>query len=92
MAVEYGRERIDLTKIFSLGIDEIYWAKKSFLTVVYQIANHCKRLIWYGEKRTEATIRSFFKWFGAERTQEARAMKKKGKDVILKNSRWSLLY
>lgn len=138
MAVEYGRERIDLTKITALGIDEIYWAKKSFLTVVYQIDNHCKRLIWCGEKRTEATIRSFFKWFGPERTeelkficsdmwkpylklialkatnalnildrfhiaqklgmavsevraQEARAMKRKGKDVILKNSRWCLL-
>jgi len=68
MAVEYGRERMDLTNITAIGVDEIYWAKKSFLTVVYQIDNHCKRLIWCGEQRTEATIKSFFSWFGNERT------------------------
>jgi transposase len=69
MAVSWGRERLDLTNITALGVDEIYWARKSFLTVVYQIDHHCKRLIWCGENRKEATIRSFFDWFGDERSQ-----------------------
>ncbi len=137
-AVEWGRERVDLSNITALGVDEIYWAKKSFLTVVYQIDNHCKRLIWCGEHRKEATIRSFFDWFGVERSQslkficsdmwkpylkviaekatnalnildrfhvaqklskaidevrarETKSLKDKGKDVILKHSRWCFL-
>lgn len=138
MAVSWGRERLDLENITALGVDEIYWAKKSFLTMVYQIDNHCKRLIWCGEDRKEATIRSFFDWFGDERNQklkficsdmwkpylkviaekainalnildrfhvaqklseaiddvraqETRVLKSKGKDVILKHSRWCFL-
>jgi transposase len=49
MAVAWGRERIDLAGVTAIGVDEIYWsAKKGFLTVVYQIDNHCKRLLWCG--------------------------------------------
>lgn len=138
MAVSWGRARVDLTNITALGVDEIYWAKKSFLTMVYQIDNHCKRLIWCGEDRKEATIRSFFDWYGDDRSQqlkficsdmwkpylkliaekatnalnildrfhvaqklgeavddvraqETRVLKVKGKDVILKHSRWCFL-
>lgn len=138
MAVNWGRARLDLNSITALGVDEIYWAKKSFLTMVYQIDNHCKRLIWCGEKRKEETIRNFFDWFGDERSQklkficsdmwkpylkvvaekainalnildrfhvvqklgeavddvraqETRALKTKGKEVILKQSRWCFL-
>jgi transposase len=35
--------------------------------LVYQIDGHCKRLLWCGEKRTEATITAFFDWFGEQR-------------------------
>lgn len=69
MAVTWGRARIDLTGITAIGVDEIYWAKGSFMTLVYQIDNHCKRLIWCGEKRTLKTINEFFDWFGVERSQ-----------------------
>lgn len=68
MAVTWGRARIDLTGITAIGVDEIYWAKGSFMTLVYQIDNHCKRLLWCGEKRTLKTINEFFDWFGAERS------------------------
>lgn len=68
MAVTWGREHMDLTNINALGIDEIHWAKNSFMTLVYQIDNHCKRLLWCGENRTQKTIDSFFEWFGAERS------------------------
>ena len=53
MAVAYGREHLDLSGIQSLGIDEIAWGRgHRYLTVVYQIDAHCKRLLWVGEKRT----------------------------------------
>jgi len=67
MAVIWGRERVDLSGVTAIGVDEIYWAKKSFMTMVYQIDNHCKRLLWCGEDRTEKTINDFFDWFGEER-------------------------
>lgn len=68
-SVTWGRERIDLTGITAIGVDEIYWAKGSFMTLVYQIDNHCKRLLWCGEKRTLKTINTFFDWFGVERSK-----------------------
>ena len=67
MAVEWGRERMDMSNI--TGVDEIYWAKNAFMTLVYQIDNHCKRLLWCGEKRTAKTINIFFDWFGEKRCQ-----------------------
>jgi len=106
--------------------------------VVYQINNHCKRLLWCGEKRTEKTINEFFHWFGEERSlslkficsdmwrpylkaiskyaknglnildrfhiaqklneaidkvraNETKSLLAKGKNLILKHSRWALL-
>jgi transposase len=70
MAVTWGRERIDLTDITAIGVDEIHWGKNSFMTLVYQIDNHCKRLLWCGEKRTLKTINTFFDWFGEERSAQ----------------------
>lgn len=68
MAVAWGRERMDLSGITAIGVDEIHWStKQGFMTLVYQIDNHCKRLLWCGEKRTEKTITAFFDWFGNER-------------------------
>ena len=69
MAVSWGRERMDLTGITAIGVDEIHWStKQGFMTLVYQIDNHCKRLLWCGEKRTLKTITAFFDWFGNERS------------------------
>jgi transposase len=69
MAVAWGRERMDLSEISAIGVDEIHWsAKRGFMTLVYQIDNHCKRLLWCGEDRTEKTITAFFDWFGEERS------------------------
>lgn len=73
MAVAWGRERMDLSNITAIGVDEIHWSKKmGFMTLVYQIDNHCKRLLWCGEKRTEKTITAFFDWFGNERSLRLR--------------------
>lgn len=68
MAVEWGRANMDLDGVTAIGVDEIYWAKSSYMTMVYQIDNHCKRLLWCGEKRTEQTLTDFFEWFGKERS------------------------
>lgn len=68
MAVTWGRERVDLSHVTALGVDEIYWAKGKFMTLVYQIDNHCKRLLWCGEKRKEETLNAFFDWFGEDRS------------------------
>ena len=69
MAVGYGREHLDLSGIQSLGIDEIAWGRgHRYLTVVYQIDAHCKRLLWVGKKRTVKTLLTFFHWLGSERS------------------------
>lgn len=71
MAVIWGRERMDLSNITAIGVDEIHWStKRGFMTLVYQIDNHCKRLLWCDEKRTEKTITGFFDWFGEKRSLE----------------------
>jgi transposase len=68
MAVNWGRERMDLTGISALGVDEIYWKKGKFLTLVYQINQGMKRLLYVVENRQEASLRQFFVWFGKERS------------------------
>jgi transposase len=59
--VQWGREHRKLEGVESIGIDEIHWRKNkgadNFLTVIYQIDTHCRRLLWVGRKRTQATLR-----------------------------------
>ena len=70
MAVEWGRANQDLSNISSIGIDEIAWKKgHKYLTLVYQIDGHCKRLLWLGNERKVKTLLKFFRWFGRERSQ-----------------------
>jgi transposase len=138
-AVEWGLKNADYSDVTSIGVDEVNWKKGyKFLTLVYQIDGHRKRLIWIGQNRTEATIKAFFKWFGKDRSDqikyicsdmwkpylkvfaakarnainildrfhimshfskaidevragEARDMKKKGLEPVLKGSRWCWL-
>lgn len=70
MAVTWGREHMDLSGIQAIGIDEIAYKRgHQYLTLVYQIDGHCKRLLWVGEKRTVKTLLRFFRWFGQQRSQ-----------------------
>jgi transposase len=70
MAVEWGRAHQDLGGVQAIGINEIAWKKgHRYLTRVYQIDQHCKRLLWVGENRRVKTLLKFFRWFGAERSQ-----------------------
>ena len=69
MAVGWGRERVDLSGIKAIGIDEMAWAKgHEYVTVVYQLDAGRRRLLWIGGKRRVKTLLGFFRWFGAERT------------------------
>ena len=59
--VQWGLAHRQLVDIEALGVDEIHWGKSkgadSFLTVIYQIDGQCRRLLWLGRKRTQATLR-----------------------------------
>jgi transposase len=59
--VEWGLAHRPLEAVHSIGIDEIHWGQgkraNSFLTVIYQIDGHCRRLLWVGRRRTKATLR-----------------------------------
>ena len=71
MAVEWGREHVNLEGITAIGLDELTWGRgHHYITVAYQINEGCKRLLWIGEKRTVTTLRKFFDWFGQERSSQ----------------------
>ena len=68
-AVEWGRAHLDLTGLTAIGIDEIMaWRGHKYLTLVYQIDEGCRRLIWVGNERKAKTLLQFFRWLGKERT------------------------
>ena len=51
--MNWGLEHRDLDGVRSIGIDEVLWHNGySFLTVVYQIDEGVRRLLWVGEDRT----------------------------------------
>jgi transposase len=70
MAVAWGLANRNLDNIAAIGIDEICWKKKGskFLTLVYQIDDGCKRLLFIGKDRTKKTLISFFDEFGPDRS------------------------
>ena len=73
MAVNWGRTHQNLSGIQAIGVDEIKWQRgHNYLTLIYQIDEHHKRLLWVGEKRTVKTLLRFFRWFGTERSQALR--------------------
>ncbi|MCK5680548.1 ISL3 family transposase [bacterium] len=74
MAVAWGLSNRNLDNITASGIDEICWRKKGskFLTLVYQIDNGYKRLLWIGKDRTKKTLLSFFEEFGTDRSETLR--------------------
>lgn len=68
MAVEWGRAHMTMNGITAIGVDEMQWGRgHHYVTVVYQINEHCKRLLWVGEDRTIKTLLRFFRWLGKER-------------------------
>lgn len=71
MAVDWGLRHRDLSGITAIGIDEVLWhTGHKYLTVVYQIDNFRKRLLWVGRNRKSITLMRFFYWFGEKRTRQ----------------------
>ena len=69
MAVAWGRERVSLEGVTTIGVDEIAWQRgHRYLTLVYQLDAGCRRLLWVGQERKITTLESFFTWFGKERS------------------------
>jgi transposase len=66
--VTWGLAHRDLSGVTAIGVDEILWRRgHRYLTVVYQIDRHCRRLLWVGPDRTVDTLLGFFREFGEER-------------------------
>ena len=59
--VRWGLAHRPLTGVQSIGVDEIHRGKgkraDNFLTVLDQLDTHCRRLLWVGRRRTQATLR-----------------------------------
>ncbi len=73
MAVDWGRARMNLDGITAIGFDEIQWQRgHNYLTLVYQIDNGHRRLLWLGRDRTVKTTLRFFNWLGKRRSAELR--------------------
>jgi len=68
--VQWGLAHRQLEAVAAIGIDEIHWGPgkgaNRFLTVIYQIDRHCRRLLWVGPRRTQATLRKGLAALGSE--------------------------
>jgi transposase len=60
-AVWWGLAHRELTDLEAIGVDEIQWQRgHHYLTLVYQIDDGRKRLLWIARERTEESLRGFF--------------------------------
>jgi transposase len=67
--VEWGLAHPELRGIESIGVDEIHWGRglkaDNFPTVIYQIDAGCRRLLWVGRRRSQATLQRGLKALGS---------------------------
>jgi transposase len=72
-AVFWGFLHRDLTGIEAIGVDEIQWQRgHRYLTLVYQIEDGMKRLLWVAQDRTEQSLRGFFQYLSDVERQSIR--------------------
>ena len=72
-AVFWGVAHQDLSSIEAIGVDEIQWQRgHNYLTLVYQIEDGMKRLLWVAQERTEDSLRRFFMTLSEEARQSIR--------------------
>jgi transposase len=72
-AVSWGLAHRSLEGIAAIGVDEIQWQRgQKYLTLVYQIDEDCRRLLWAGKDRTTETLQQFFGMFGEKRSGQLR--------------------
>jgi transposase len=65
--VRYGLRHRDLSGIRAMGVDEVSVAKGKLWTVVYQIDEGSRRLLWIGKDRKAATLEMIFSRLGRVR-------------------------
>jgi transposase len=59
--VEYGLERRDISDVTAIGVDEIQYSRgHKYLTLVYQLNEGARRLLYVGKDRTVKTLLRFF--------------------------------
>jgi transposase len=59
-AVWWGVAHRELKDIQAIGVDEIQWQRgQNYLTLVYQIEDGAKRLLWIARNRTEHSLRAW---------------------------------
>ena len=63
--VRWGLKHRVLVGVRSLGIDDLYWGRAGFLTLIYQIDEGTRRLLWVGQKRTQASLMAGLDTLGA---------------------------
>jgi transposase len=70
-AVSWGMSSRNLDGIESIGIDEVQWKRgHKYQTLVYQIDEGYKRLLWIGPDRTAKTLLRFFRFLGKDRSAQ----------------------
>lgn len=70
-AVFWGMMHDIWRNVRTLGVDEIAWRKgHSYLTLVYQLDEDCKRLLWAGQEREKQTLERFFDCLGPTASSE----------------------
>jgi transposase len=69
--VEFGLKHRDLTCIEAIGVDEIHYKKgQNYLTLVYQLDQDNKRLLYVAKKRTVKSFLGFFRLIGKKASAE----------------------
>ena len=71
--VAWGLAHRDLGGVKAIGVDELLsWRGHRYVTMVYQIDAHCRRLLWIGKDRTAESFSKFFDRMGAAFCQRIR--------------------
>ena len=66
--VNWGLAHRDLDGIKAIGVDEIqYKGGHKYLTLVYQLDEQCRRLLWIGKGRHKKTLDAFCDFLGEKR-------------------------
>ena len=63
--VSWGLAHRTLHTVKAIGIDELHRGRLGFLTVIYQIDENARRLLWVGVDRTEAALTAGLDTLGA---------------------------
>ena len=73
MVVAHGLEHRNLEGVEAIGVDEVQWRKgHDYITLVYQINEGSRRLLYVARNRTVKSILGFFRMFGVDRSSRIR--------------------